>query len=258
MSRAEISTPDLGPEPPPDEVPGAARWPSRTVVALAAAAGCAVVLVAAGARLTAEATRGPTAAERAAASTAEVARRYRAWPAGRIFPAEVPYTPAEGAAETARRVGIGTDTRCGTAVDAALVGPLAARGCRAVLRATYLDQPQGLAVTVGVAAFPDERSARAAAALFPSRASGPGLRALPFAGSVAARFGDAARQSSAVAQTGPYVVAATVGYADGRPTLRARQQQADVPALAPRVAAAILRPLTTPAPIHCNTQDWSC
>ncbi|NEA22964.1 hypothetical protein G3I70_10740, partial [Actinomadura bangladeshensis] len=81
------------------------------------------------------------------------------------------------------------------AADEALVRSLTSRGCRAALRATYLDQAQGLAVTVGVVVFPDERSAREAVAWFPDRETGPGLRALPFPGSVAARFGDAARQT---------------------------------------------------------------
>ncbi|WP_067804216.1 hypothetical protein [Actinomadura formosensis] len=255
MSSAEIQGPDTGPEPGSRE-PSGGRWTSRRTAALVAAPACATVLVVAGVRLSAELGRGPTAAERAAAMAAEVSGRYRTWPAGRIFPAELPYTLGQSSPETARRVGIGTDTRCETAADDTLVRSLAARGCRAVLRATYLDQAQGLAVTVGVAVFPDERRAREAVDWFPGGTPRPGLRALPFAGSVAARFGDAARQTSAAAQRGPYVVAATVGYADGRPTLRG--PQADLSELAPQLVRGVLRPLTTPAKVRCGDREWRC
>jgi hypothetical protein len=228
------------------------------VAPLLIAAGCAAVLAVASVRLAGEVTRGPTAAERSAAVAAEIGRRYRAWPAGRIFPAGLRYTLDEGSAETARRVGIGTDTRCDTAVDPPLSGSLTARGCLAVVRATYLDQAQGLAVTVGVAAFPDGASARGAVAWFPASAPSPGLRALPFPGTVAARFADGARQAAAAAQRGPYVVAATVGYADGRPTLRAARQLPDLAELAPQLVDGVLHPLTAPARIRCGTREWSC
>ncbi|MWA05275.1 hypothetical protein F8568_033915 [Actinomadura sp. LD22] len=256
MARAEIPAPDIG----PDEAPAAPshRRPPRAAAPLLAAAGCAAVLAVAGVRLAGEVTRGPTAAERSAAVATEIGRRYLTWPAGRIFPAGLRYTLDEGSAETARRVGIGTDTRCGTAVDARLSGALTARGCLAVLRATYLDQAQGLAVTVGVAAFPDGASARGAVARFPASAPSPGLRALPFPGTVAARFADAARQAAAAAQRGPYVVAATVGYADGRPALRAARRLPDVAELAPQLVDGVLHPLTAPARIRCGTREWSC
>ncbi|MFB4310496.1 hypothetical protein [Actinomadura sp. GTD37] len=255
MARAEITDPGTGPEPACGD-PSDGWRVSRRTAALVAASACATVLVVAGVRLSAELTRGPTPAERAAATAAELSGRYRTWPAGRVFPAELPYTLGQSSPETARRVGIGTDTRCETAADDPLAGSLTARGCRAVLRATYLDQAQGLAVTVGVAVFPDERSAREAVAWFPDGAPRPGLRALPFAGSVAARFGDAARQASAAAQRGPYVVAATAGYADGRPALRGAQ--ADPAELAPQLARGVLRPLAAPAKVRCGDREWRC
>ncbi|MFB4297123.1 hypothetical protein [Actinomadura sp. NTSP31] len=269
MARAETPGPDTEPGAARGERPGAVpdgpagpsrhrRRPPRATAPLLIASGCAAVLAVAAVRLAGEVTRAPTPAERSAAVATEIGRRYRAWPAGRIFPAGLRYTLDEGSAETARRVGIGTDTRCGTAVDPGLTASLTARGCQAVLRATYLDQAQGLAVTIGVAAFPDTASAHGAVAWFPPRAPAPGLRALPFAGTVAARFGDAARQASAAAQRGPYVVAATVGYADGRPTLRAARRLPELAELAPRLVDAVLRPLTAPAAIRCGTREWSC
>ncbi|HEU5031438.1 MAG TPA: hypothetical protein VFV01_41435 [Spirillospora sp.] len=256
MARAEIPAPDIGPDAAPAAPPH--PRPPRAAAPLLVAAGCAAVLAVAAVRLAGEVTRGPTAAERSAAVAAEIGRRYRAWPAGRIFPAGLRYTLDEGSAETARRVGIGTDTRCDTAVDPRLSGSLTSRGCLAVVRATYLDQAQGLAVTVGVAAFPDDASARGAVAWFPASAPSPGLRALPFPGTVAARFADGARQAAAAAQRGPYVVAATVGYADGRPTLRAARQLPDLAELAPQLVDGVLHPLTAPARIRCGTREWSC
>ncbi|WP_240810138.1 hypothetical protein [Actinomadura sp. WMMA1423] len=250
MARALISAADGEPEP------GGRRRAARRTAALVAAPACATVLAVAGVRLGAELTRAPTPAERAAAAAAELSGRYRTWPAGRIFPAGIPYRLGQASAETARRVGIGPDTRCGTAADDALTRSLTARGCRAALRATYLDQAQGLAVTVGVVVFPDERTAREAVAWFPTRAGGRGLRALPFAGSVAARFGDAARQASTAAQRGPYVVAATAGYADGRPATRGALT--DAAELAPQLVQGVLRPLTAPATVRCDRREWRC
>ncbi|MEU8121812.1 hypothetical protein AB0C21_24155 [Spirillospora sp. NPDC049024] len=252
MWRAQISVPDSEPEPEP----GGGRRVSRRTAALVAAPVCATVLAVACVRLAAELTRAPTPAERAAAAAAEPSGRYRTWPAGRIFPAGLRYRLGQASTETARRVGIGPDTRCETAVDDAFANSLTSRGCRAALRATYLDQAQGLAVTVGVVVFPDERTAREAVAWFPSHAAGPGLRALPFAGSVAARFGDPARQASTAAQGGPYVVAATAGYADGRPALRG--SLADAAELAPQLVQGVLRPLTAPATVRCGGREWRC
>ncbi|MFA1544892.1 hypothetical protein [Actinomadura chokoriensis] len=255
MSRAEISAPGTEPEPASGEPRDGWRV-SRRTAALVAGSACATVLVVAGVRLSAELTRGPTPTEVSAAAAAETAGRYRTWPAGRIFPTEIPYTLGQSSPESAGRVGIGTDVRCETAADDPLARSLTSRGCRAVLRATYLDQAQGLVVTVGVAVFPDERSARGAVEWFPAGAPRPGLRALPLAGSVAARFDDAARQTSAAAQRGPYVVAATAGYADGRPALRGAQ--ADLAELAPQLVSGVLRPLAEPAKVRCGDQEWQC
>ncbi|MCP2336475.1 hypothetical protein FHU30_001815 [Actinomadura rupiterrae] len=243
MARAEIAMAGIG----------ARRMP------LAAVAVCLVVLAVAGSRLARELLRGPTAAERADASAAEVAGRWRAWPTGRLFPDALRYSLDQGSAERSRRVGIASATSCRDAVDPTLGASLAVRGCRGVLRATYLDQLQGIAVTLGIVAFPDEPSARAAARWFPARgAAVPGLRALGFPGSVVGRFGDASRQTAALGQRGPYIVAATVGYADGRPTLRVKQQQDDLAELGPQLVEDVLRPLSAPASVQCGEREWAC
>jgi hypothetical protein len=251
VSRAEISAPDLEPEP---DVPGG----SRVVPALAvlAALVCAAVLVAAALRLAGELTRDPTDTERRDAAVTEVARRYLTWPAARIFPESLPYTLDVGGDEAAARAGISPDTRCATAVDPQLAGAMV--GCRAVLRAVYLDQAQGLAITLGVAAFAQESAARAAAARFPARRPSPGLRMLAFPGSVTARLTDASRQSAAVRQNGPYVVAATVGYVDGRPAVKGAKQEEGVASLAPQLVDGVIRPLVTPERVDCDLREWTC
>ena len=96
---------------------------------------------------------------------------------------------------------------------------LARYGCLAVLRATYDDATQSLAVTVGVAVLPGPAAASASLHALPGRtgaALGPGVRAVSFRRTPAARFGDPQRQLSSVQRAGPYLVFATVGYADGR------------------------------------------
>ena len=42
------------------------------------------------------------------------------------------------------------------------------------------------------------------------------MRAVPFGHTLAASFGDAARQLSGISAAGPYLIMSTVGYADGR------------------------------------------
>ncbi|POM24837.1 hypothetical protein BTM25_34750 [Actinomadura rubteroloni] len=250
MSRAEISAPDV--EPPPS---GRAVRRTPTALVVAVAVGCAVALALSVARLTAELTRSPTRAEAVAARSAEIAARYRTWPAGRIFPASLPYT-LDGARATARRLGIASGTGCASGVDAAMVKALDALGCRAVLRATYLDQSQGLGVTVGVVVLADAARARRAAESLTPHGAVLGVRALTFAGSLAGHFTDKARQTTAIGNDGPYVVAATAGYADGRP--RRGHPQPDLITLTRRLASGILTPLTRPVPLTCDDRHFSC
>jgi hypothetical protein len=44
----------------------------------------------------------------------------------------------------------------------------------------------------------------------------PGVRAVPFRGTLAARFGNRQRQMTGASAHGPYLVLYTAGYADGR------------------------------------------
>ncbi|HEY9240704.1 MAG TPA: hypothetical protein VIP48_01890, partial [Streptosporangiaceae bacterium] len=83
---------------------------------------CLVAAVLAGGAAIAQQTRRPTVAERAAAAATAVARRWRTWPAGRIFPATLGYTTTLLNTGTARRVGISPDDQCAAALDPALAG----------------------------------------------------------------------------------------------------------------------------------------
>lgn len=250
MFRAEV--PGGFPAPPP---PSSRRGTRRIVAAGGALLGLAVAGAAA-VHVIGELTRPPTRVERDRAVIHEVARRWQAWPTGKIFPATLPYTLEIGGAEKAHRVGIDpARPACDPAVEARLAGTLHRYGCRAALRATYLDQLQGLAITVGVVAFPDERSAVLAKMKLPKT---PGLRTLALPGSVVARFTDSARQNSVARQAGPYIVFATVGYADGRPAAKARAKQTDLNTVAPQLAEAVLTPLAAREPVNCAQETWSC
>jgi hypothetical protein len=217
----------------------------------------AAIAIAAAVQLVVELTRPPSRAERDAAATREIARRWQAWPAGKMFPATLPYSLEIGGLERARRVGIDPNgASCAAAVDPDLAGTLRGHGCRGALRATYLDQLQGLAITIGVVAFPDERSAALVKA---ELSKTPAVRPLALPGSVVARFNDAARQTSVARQDGPYVVFAAIGYADGRPKAKIKQEQSDLYTIAPQLAEAVLTPLAARPAVDCAEEaTWSC
>ncbi|MER5624200.1 hypothetical protein [Streptosporangium sp. NPDC002544] len=243
-----------------NEVPRQRRhsWPAL-VVASALTLFCAVVAGVATSAAGTELTRGPTQAELDRAALDEVARRWQAWPAGRVFPKTVRYAAEQGGEERARRVGISPETRCDDAVDAKLRKALREAGCLGILRATYIDALQGIVVTIGVAAFTDEIGAtRAKAALPRGDRPSPGLRALAFPGTVTDRFVSAGRQAGLVRQAGPYVVMATVGQTDGRPASAVGEQRPTLFAFTGDIADRILADLTRPARPDCASAEWRC
>ena len=237
-----------------------------------AAAGCLAVAVLAGHAAVAGQTRPPTPAERAAAAAAAVARRWRSWAAGRIFPADLGYTTMLRVRETAHRVGISPDYGCAAAVDTALARPARQDGCRAGIRASYVDQLDGVVYTTGVLAFPDRARAAAFTRRLPAGrlpagrlpAGRPGhppaaaLRALALPGTASARFTAAARQTATARQDGPYVLLTVAGYADGRPAAATREFNPAAFSAAPQLARQILAPLNQPAVVNCARRQWSC
>ena len=230
------------------------------IISAAAAVGCLAAAVLAGHAAIAEQTRPPTAAERAAAEAAAVAGRWRTWPAGRIFPATLGYTSSLPASDTARRVGISPDDQCAAALDAVLAGAARRDGCRAGLRASYVDELQGVIYTTGVLAFPTPAQARAFDRGLPvARPPVAALRALALPGTAAARFADGARQTATARQHGPYVLLTVAGYADGRPAATTGEYNAAAFAAARQLAEAILAPLSRPAVVNCAVHKlWSC
>jgi hypothetical protein len=250
---------DAGTSPHPARV-ARHRGRASTLTALGGAC-CLVAAVLAGHAAIAQQTRRPTAAERAAAAATAVARRWRTWPAGRIFPATLGYTTEQLLNnDTARRVGISPDDQCTAALDPALAGPARRDGCRAGLRASYVDELQGVVYTTGVLAFPNPAKARAFKRGLPSaRPPVTSLRALAFPGTAAARFADDARQTATARQDGPYVLLTVAGYADGRPSAATGQYNQNAFTAAGQLANAILAPLNRPAVVDCTaTRQWSC
>ncbi len=154
----------------------------------------------------------------------EIGKRWRDWPAGQIFPAAIGYHLQGSAfgggpplALRAERVGIAAQASCRDGTEPAAGPLLTKRGCLAVLRATYQDTTQTFAVTVGVAVMPDSPAAKA---LRHGGGSRPWLRPVSFRRTTAAHFAGPGQKVGSSGAEGPYLVLATVGYADGRPWLR--------------------------------------
>lgn len=210
---------------------GRRRRESRRGVRLLLAAGLLAALaglvVSVGAAATQFLPRHFSAAQRNQIMTWEVGKRWRSWPAGRIFPSAIDYDLPRSAfgsdkslALRAQRVGIAPQASCRKATVRPVGRLLAKRGCLAVLRATYQDTTQTFAVTVGVAVLPaTSPAAGAASALQKSRARQPWLRAVSFRRTAAAHFAGPGHKVAWTDAAGPYLVLATVGYADGRPWL---------------------------------------
>jgi hypothetical protein len=168
-----------------------------------------------------------TAAQQRAIATWEVDRRWRADPAGTIFPASVPYyLPASllnasaGITLHARLLGISTGTSCAQAVSKTAIRLLLrTHGCSDALRATYVDASGSMVATVAVAVLPTTTAAGAVVNDLSQEgvASSPALvRTMAVARTPAARFGAAQRQLSYITGAESYVIMATAGFADGR------------------------------------------
>jgi hypothetical protein len=228
-------------------------------VTIAAVVGCLVAAVVTGAAARADLSRKPTAAELSAAAAVALADRWRTWPSGKIFPAALGYSTDLLTQENAQRVGIAPATACPAGLDATLRGLAAADGCRAVLRATYVDQLQGVVYTVGVVAFASPRRAAAFVRNLPKgQSGGTGLNALAFAGTASAAFADPARQAATSSQRGPYVVLTVAGYADGAPAAVTLQRRAADFTPATQLAGEVIAPLTGPAVVSCQSRAFSC
>lgn len=244
----------------PPRTAGRARRQLLLALGAATAGVCYLALaILTGTQAHARLTRPPTTAELSAAAAIAVADRWRTWPAGRIFPAQLSYGTSQLTQETASRVGIAPATSCRAGLDPALRGLAARYGCRAAVRATYVDQLQGVVFTIGVLAFSSARQATAFAHGIPGKGSGAGLLAQAFPGTASAAFNDAARQALTKTQQGPYVVLTASGYADGRPAAVTGEPNSSVFAPASQLAAEVIAPLAKPAKVNCRDHaEWSC
>jgi hypothetical protein len=204
----------------------------------------------------------------------EISSRWQTMPAGQIFPASVGYQLSAQLLQDALplnldalRVGIAPQSGCTTgAITAAAAAVLRGEGCKAVLRATYVDATRSYVATVGVAVLPTDAAAAAAAAgLTPPRlaaAHHPTGASQPEAGVQVVRYGgtagslyDYSRQLAASFAAGPYLVMYTVGYADSRPRVPVSRDQysdTEMTDLAQGIAQSVASRLAAPpAPPRC-------
>jgi hypothetical protein len=166
-----------------------------------------------------------TAAQRRQISDWEMERRWRALPAGKLFPVSVPYTvpgvdlnSGSDLKLQAQRLAISPAEPCAHDFGTAAELVLSRLGCSTVLQATYLDASGSMVVTITVAVLPGSAAASAAYNRLPDTAAGDSGPALPYAvpGTAAAGFGAAERQLSSDVVAGPYVILSTAGFADDR------------------------------------------
>ena len=203
----------------------------------------------------------------------QIASRWQQLPAGQIFPASVRYQLSNRVLQDATpldlnalRIGIAPQSGCGADVTTSAAAAVLRRdGCRAVLRATYVDSTWSYVTTVGVAVLPSDAAARKASlSLSQPRLTAAdnaktdrlpaGILVVRYHGSAAAMF-NYSRQISASFADGPYLVMYAAGYADSRPRVPVasdRYSDAEMTSLAKGVAQLVADTLAAqPASPHC-------
>jgi hypothetical protein len=237
----------------------------RLLLMICLAAGLGGLVLSAGAAAIQLLPRNFSPAQRQQIMAWEIGKRWRSWPAGRIFPSSIGYQLPGSAfgggrslALSAERVGIASQASCRDATGRAAGALLAKQGCLAVLRATYQDTTQTLAVTVGVAVlpvFPASSAAKASRALQHGAGPQPWLRAVSFRHTTTAHFAGPGNKVGSSRARGPYLVLATVGYADGRPWLQQGNDiytKAELRSLVTGVVESVASRLGAPPPVpHC-------
>ncbi len=203
----------------------------------------------------------------------EISGRWQQLRAGQIFPSSVSYQLSAAALQDATplnlnalRVAIAPQAGCGAGVTAtAAAEVLRHDGCKAVLRATYVDATWSYVMTVGVAVLPSDAAAteayqslsqpRLAAADRPQADRlTAGLLVVRYHGTAAAMY-DYSRQITASFADGPYLVMYAAGYADSRPRVPVTSDAysyAEMNSLASGVAHSVAGTLVAPpATPHC-------
>jgi hypothetical protein len=197
----------------------------------------------------------------------EIAARWQRLTAGQIFPASVGYQLSATVLQDATplnlnalRVAIAPQSGCGTSVTtSAAATVLRHDGCKAVLRATYVDATWSYVMTVGVAVLPSDAAAtKAYQSLSQPRLTAAnhtetgrlaaGVLVVKYRGTAAAMY-DYSRQVSASFADGPYLVMYAAGYADSRPRVPVasdRYSYAEMTSLAQGVARSVKHTLAAP------------
>lgn len=205
--------------------------------------------------------RSFTAAQQRQITNWEYGKRWRDLSAGTIFPASVSYFPPQALDDdpslrlTAQRIGIAKQASCASATDPAAATVLDRDGCSAMLRATYVDETDSFAVTVGAAVLPGSAQASTAAQAMANADSsgslGATVTAMPFKGTPAGQFTDRQRQLAGVVSRGTYVVLFTVGYTDSRHLQRVKEDSYtddEMKSVGRGVANGVLSALAAPVP----------
>ncbi|WP_147425125.1 hypothetical protein [Bailinhaonella thermotolerans] len=201
-----------------------------------------------------------TAAEQEQYVRDEIARRWHAWPVGKVFPDDVEYLGLARVRQKAKRVGIAPETSCANGLDRQASEPLVANGCLRLLRATYVDQTATFMITVGVAVLQDEPARQRAAERLPVD-DRVGVLPVGFPRTVTEGFGVAQRQRTGWVSTGPYIVFSTAGYTDGRTREAVPPEQSTHSELWPTaqtIAGRIARLLGDPPPVPRCTRGDTC
>jgi hypothetical protein len=214
-----------------------------------------------------------TAAQQAQIENWEIASRWQQLTAGRIFPASVPYELSATVLQDATplnldavRAAIAPQSGCGAGVTTSAAAKVLRRdGCKAVLRATYVDATRSYVMTIGVAVLPSDAAAKKAsqslsqpqlAAADNDRTSRlpAGILVVRYRGTAGAVY-DYSRQISASFPAGPYLVMYAAGYADSRPHVPAASDHysyAEMNSLASGVAQSVADTLAAAPPTpHC-------
>ena len=245
----------------------------RTAALVALMLGLAGFVISATGMATQLLPRRFSAAQQQQIESWEIAGRWQQLTAGQIFPASVSYQLSAAALQDATplnlnalRVAIAPQSGCGTGVTTATAASVLRHdGCKAVLRATYVDATWSYVLTVGVAVLPSAAAAKAAhqslaqprlTAANKSKAAGlaAGILVVRYHGSAAAMY-NYSRQISASFPDGPYLVMYAAGYADSRPRVPVtadRYSYKEMTSLAGGVAQSVAGTLgATPASPHC-------
>ncbi len=244
----------------------------RTAALIALVLGLAGFVISATGMATQLLPRRFSAAQQQQIENWEIAGRWQQLTAGRIFPASIGYqlpaTVLQDATPlnlTALRVAIAPQSGCTRAVTTTTAATVLRRdGCKAVLRATYVDATWSYVMTVGVAVLPSHAAAvKAHQSLSQARlttadkaAAWPlaGVLVIRYRGAAAAMY-DYSRQISASVAAGPYLIMYAAGYADSRPRVPVASDHysnAEMTSLARGVAQSLEETLAaTPASPHC-------